>query len=374
MRLGQWLPRVVATLVALTACTPAAAPTAAPTAAPAAPPAATVAPTAAATTAPTAVPVAKPVVTAAPTTAPAAAATVKVGYSNITGDQLPLWYSSETGLFAAHGLDVDSQLVAGGATTVAALLSGQIQVAQAGGSEALSATANGADLVVVATLGPVYPYIFEVVPEIQTPQDLIGKKIGVATLGGSADIATRVALRSVGIDPNKDVTIVATGSAANRTAALLSGAIQAGMAGGPPDTLELEAHGLHPIMDLAALKLPNANNTVMMQRTWLDANRAVAQRYIDTLIEATGKLKKDKTTSVAILKKYYNSDNEVGMTASYDFFTEEVLPNLPFPRPEQLKDSVEQLGASNPKVLEVKLDRLLDPSLVQNAADRGLGG
>ena len=374
MRLGQWLPTLVATLVALAACTPAAAPTAAPTAAPAAPPAATVAPTAAATTAPTAVPVAKPVVTAAPTTAPAAAATVKVGYSNITGDQLPLWYSSETGLFAAHGLDVDSQLVAGGATTVAALLSGQIQVAQAGGSEALSATANGADLVVVATLGPVYPYIFEVVPEIQTPQDLIGKKIGVATLGGSADIATRVALRSVGIDPNKDVTIVATGSAANRTAALLSGAIQAGMAGGPPDTLELEAHGLHPIMDLAALKLPNANNTVMMQRTWLDANRAVAQRYIDTLIEATGKLKKDKTTSVAILKKYYNSDNEVGMTASYDFFTEEVLPNLPFPRPEQLKDSVEQLGASNPKVLEVKLDRLLDPSLVQNAADRGLGG
>ncbi|HYY90068.1 MAG TPA: ABC transporter substrate-binding protein, partial [Chloroflexota bacterium] len=296
MRLGRWLPPVVAALVALMACTPAAAP---PAAAPTPPPTAAPAPT----TAPTAAPVPKSAATAAPAQTAAPMAQVKVGYSNITGDQLPLWYSSEMGIFGAHGLEVDAQLVAGGATTVAALLSGQIHLAQAGGSEALSATANGADLVVVATLGPVYPYVFEVVPEIKTPQDLIGKKIGVATLGGSADIATRVALRQVGIDPNKDVVIVATGSAANRTAALLSGAIQAGMAGGPPDTLELEAHGLHPLMDLAALKLPNANNTVMVQRAWLDANRATAQRYIDSLIEATVRLKKDKPTSVGILKK-----------------------------------------------------------------------
>jgi NitT/TauT family transport system substrate-binding protein len=296
-----------------------------------------------------------------------------MGYSNIAGAELGLWYALEKGAFAARNLEVDAQLVSGGANTMAALLAGQLQLADVGGSEALSAVASGADLVVVATLSPVYPYVFEVIPDIQTTEDLVGKKIGVATLGGSADVATRVALRSAGLDPDKDVTIVATGSAQNRTAALASGAIQAGMVGGPPETLEVEARGLHPLMDLAALKLPAANTSVVVQRAWLDGNREVVQRYVDSIIDAAARLKKDKPGGMAVLKKYFKSDDDAAMSASYDFFANEVLPVLPYPKPEQFKDGQEQLGAGNPKVLEVSLEKLLDPSFVQNAADRGLG-
>jgi NitT/TauT family transport system substrate-binding protein len=296
-----------------------------------------------------------------------------MGYSNIAGAELPLWYALEMGTFTSRNLQVDAQLVSGGANTMAALLAGQVQLADVGGSEALSAVASGADLVVVATLSPVYPYLFEVIPEIQTPEDLIGKTIGVATLGGSADVATRVALRSVGLDPAKDVTIVPTGSAQNRTAALASGAIQGGMVGGPPETLEVEARGLHPLMDLAALKLPAANTSVVVQRAWLQGNREMVQRYIDGIVDAVARLKKDKPGAVAVLKSYFKSEDDAAMSASYDFFANEVLPTLPYPRPEQFKDGQEQLGGSNSKILDVSLDRLLDASFVQSAADRGLG-
>ena len=370
MRVSGLQRVLVVALVALSACAPAP-PTTAPTAAPANPtptsaPAATAAPAAAKPTPPPA-----PTATLQPTALPQAS--VKMGYSNIAGAELGLWYALDTGAFAARNLDVDAELVAGGANTMAALLAGQLQLADAGGSEALSAVASGADLVVVATLSPVYPYVFEVIPEIQTTEDLIGKKIGVATLGGSADVATRIALRSAGLDPGKDVTIVATGSAQNRTAALASGAIQGGMVGGPPETLEVEARGLHPLMDLAALKLPAANTSVVVQRAWLQANRGVVQRYIDSLIDAVSRLKNDKPRAVAVLKSYFKTDDDAAMSASYDFFANEVLPVLPYPKPEQFKDGQEQLGATNPKVLEVSLDNLLDASFVQNAADRGLG-
>src|SRR5947209_1186620 len=276
--------------------------------------------------------------TAPPTSAPVTA--MSMGYSNIAGGELATYYALEKGAFTSRNLQVDGQLVAGGANTMAALLAGQLQVADAGGSEALSAVASGADLVIVATLAPVYPYVFEVIPDIKTTQDLIGKKIGVATLGGSADIATRVALRQAGLDPDKDVTIVATGSAQNRTAALASGAIQGGMVGGPPETLELESRGLHPLMDLAALKLPTANTSVIVQRAWLDANRGVVQRYVDALVDASAKLRKDRAGAVAVLKTYFKSDDDATMSASYDFFAGEVIPALPYPRPEHLKDAV----------------------------------
>jgi NitT/TauT family transport system substrate-binding protein len=294
-----------------------------------------------------------------------------MGYSNIVGDELSAWAAVDWGIFERNGLKVNAQLVAGGANTMAGLLSGQLQVAQAGGSEALSAVANGADLVIVATIAPVYPYVFEVAPEITAMDQLRGKKVGIATVGGSSDIATRLVLRQAGLEPDQDVGIIATGSAQNRTAALQSGAIQAGMAA-PPDSLGVEAVGLRPIADLAAEHVPSANTAVVMQRSFVNANHDVVQRYVDSLVQASVALKKDKPGTIAILKKYFQSDDDHAMEVAYDFYANEVVQALPYPKPEQLKDSVEVLGVTNPKVREVDLNKLLDPSFVQNAADRGV--
>jgi NitT/TauT family transport system substrate-binding protein len=297
---------------------------------------------------------------------------VKMGYSNISGDDLAAYYAVETGLFASHNLNVDAQYVAGGANTTAALLSGQIQIAQAGGSESLSAVANGADLVIVATMAGVYPYYFEVVNDIKTFQDLVGKKVGVSNVGGSADIATRVVLQQHGLDPDKDVTIVPTGSAQNRASALMSGAIQGGMAG-PPDSLSIEAIGLHPLLDLASQHLPSANTVVVVQRSFAQANHSVVQHYIDAMIDANVRLKADKPTTVSVLKKYFQSQDDHAMDVAYDFYANEVFQVLPYSRPEQFKDSIEALSATNPKIKDVDLSKVLDTTYVQDAADRGLG-
>src|SRR5207237_6997486 len=149
----------------------AAAPTAPPTTAAAGPTTAAAAPTSAA--APTAAAAAKPATASAPTAAPAPVAAppaapaaplqkLSVAYSNVSADDLASWVAKEAGIYAQNGLDVDLQLVAGGSKTMAALLSGQNDLTMQGGSEVLSASTSGADLVVLATLAPVYPYLFEV--------------------------------------------------------------------------------------------------------------------------------------------------------------------------------------------------------------------
>lgn len=373
MSTGLRLTPLIATLaLLLAACAPTPPPAAAPTAA---------APTAAAAAKPTTA-AAAPTAAPAPTTAPAAKPTaapapsgpadqLTMGYSNITGDETAAWVALDD-TFAKHNLNVDGQLIAGGGTTTAALLANGIQVAHAGGSETLSAAANGADLVIVATLAGYYPYLFEAIPDIKSPQDVVGKSLGVSNVGGSADIATRVWLRAQGIDPEKDVSIVPTGSAQNRTAALQSGAIQGGMTA-PPENLAVEAVGLHPIADLASAHLPSANTSVVMQRSYVEAHHDLVQRYVDALVEASVQLKKDKPGTIATLKKYFKTDDEHAMDITYDFYANEVIENLPYPKPEQFKDAVDTLSVTNPKVRDVNLDKLLDPEFVQSAADRGLG-
>jgi ABC-type nitrate/sulfonate/bicarbonate transport system substrate-binding protein len=294
-----------------------------------------------------------------------------VSFGNISGDSLSLWAAKEGGYFAKNGLDVDVQLVSGGPNALSSLLSGQMQLAHLGGSEILSATAAGASLVIIATLGPVYPYRFYVAPNIKTTDDLKGKKVDATNFGSSVDVASRVGLRKLGLDPDQDVVWVTTGSHANGTAALLSGAIQ-GRMDNPPASQELEAKGFHSLFDLASLQLPAANNTVVVDRAYLDAHREVMQRYVDALVQATARAKKDAAFMIDVEKKYFKSDDDAAMQATYDYFIGEVAPSLPFPKPEQFDDALAELGKKNEKIRGVEISKILDPSFVQSAADRGV--
>ena len=295
---------------------------------------------------------------------------LEVSYSNVIGDELPLWATKEGGSFEKNSLDVNLSNIAS-AQGVPAVLAGQVTFAQVGGSETLSAIAGGADLVVVAQLAGVYPFVLEVAPDIKTVADLKGKKVGVSSVGSSSDIATRVALKKMGLDPDKDVTILAVGSSQNRTAGLLAGSIQAGVSQ-PPDSLQLEAKGFHVLYDLASQHLPSANTSVVVRRSYITSNKDVVQRYVDSLVLGIKRLKADKAFGITVLKKYFQSTDDQAMGATYDFYAQLVTATQPFAKPEMFADSQATLGATNAAVKSFDISKMLDTSFVQSAVDRGL--
>jgi len=332
-------------------------------------PAATTAPTVAASQAPTA--------SAGPKDSPMACCKkVIAAYSNISADDWVMWYAFEKGIFKERGLEVDMQSISGGAQTSAALLANQIQIGQFGGAEALSANAGGADLVVVGNMAPVYPYILYAQKAIKTVADLKGKKIGVSNKGGSSDIATRAALKANGLDPDKDVIITAVGSHANRTAALLNGSIDAGV-DDPPEDQDLVKAGLNAVIDIASQKLPAANTGIIVQRSYLTANKDIVQAYVDATVLARSRMAKDKDGSVAVLQKYFKITETESPTHAFNFFiagTSPVTPVYPAPVVEQWKDAVAILGPDNDKIKTVDISKMIDTSFVKSAQDRKLGG
>ena len=64
-------------------------------------------------------------------------------------------------------------------------------------------------------------------PNVQSGQDLKGKKVAVASLSGTGALATRASLRALGVDPEKDVTLIVIGAASIRMAALEAGSVEA---------------------------------------------------------------------------------------------------------------------------------------------------
>ncbi len=291
-----------------------------------------------------------------------------VGYSEIYEGELPIWYAFEKGIFAKNFLDVELQYTES-ATGIAALISNKTQIYQGGGSQTLSANVEGSDLVLIGNLVPTYPYVFMVGPDIKSIQDLKGKKVGVSNPGSTSDIATRVGLAKEGLVPDKDVTIVAVGSSQNRTAALKNGSIQGGL-DQPPSSFALEAAGFRVLFDMAKQKLPVVNNGIVVQRSFMTANRAVVQRYVDSIVQSIAALRKDKAGAVAVYKKYLK-DSDEALAKTYDYAMQ-LFPSLPYARAEHLADSVAVLGAKNPKVKAYDLSKMLDESFVKSAGDRGL--
>ncbi len=305
---------------------------------------------------------------ASPTKAPPVKLTVS--YSNIIASNVPLWVAKDAGIFERNGLDVDVVLIES-TKGIPALLTGDTRFAHIGGSEVLSAAAAGADLVVLGGTVSIWPYVLLVAPEIKKPEDLKGKTLAIAGVGGSYDIAARVALPRIGLIPDKDITLIATGSVANANAALASGAVQATMSQ-PPDTLKLEPKGFHALINLAELKLPTANTTIAAQRSFVSANRDVVQRYVDSIVEAIAKERKDRAFAITVLKKYLKSDDEAAMNATYDHYVGSVIPSAPYSSVEQFADSVAQLGKTNEKVRTFDVAKIVDQSFVRSAVDRGL--
>jgi len=308
---------------------------------------------------------------AAPTATPLVPIKMKVAYSNIAGDFLPVWTAKEAGIYKKNGLDVELLLVEGGSRTMSTLLANEIHIGILGGAECLSATASGAKLVVTGVLAPVFPYLFMVAADIKTPADLKGKKIGISSIGGSADIATRKVLRDFGLDPDKDVSLVALGSHSVRTAALLSGTINAAV-DDPPNTAMLVDKGFHSLYDLAGKRLASAQTVVVAQSAWVTANKEAMQRFIDSMVEATAYQKKNRSATVAVLRKFYGNSAEKGFEEAVDFYVNQVEVALPFPRAELWADAQAELSKTNDKVKAIDVKTLVDSSFVQSAADRGV--
>lgn len=305
-----------------------------------------------------------------PTPTAPALTKITVSYSEKVGSYLPLYLAADQGIFKKHGLDPDLQLMAG-ATGMSALLSGQVQIAQVGGSEVLSAVTSGSDLVMSGNLGAVSSYVLIVAPDINTIEDLKGKQVGVSSIGGSADTAVRAVMKHFNMDPDKDITITAMGSLQNRTAGLLSGAIQAAPSN-PPESLLLQRHGFKALLAVADVSGPTANATIVAQRSWIDQHKDVFQAWNDSIVEAIALAKANKAVGLPVFKQFIGSDDDQLMSDSYDFWIGKVLKEPPVLTPDQFADTVTAMAANNPKVKDVDLNKVIDGSYVQNSVNKGL--
>jgi NitT/TauT family transport system substrate-binding protein len=121
------------------------------------------------------------------------------------GSQAVPFIAKEAKIFEKNGLDVGIIRIGGGSRVIQAMLAGEIKVAHGSSPAVVEANLAGADLVMVASTVNVATFRMMVAPNIKTPSDLKGKKIGIRRFGGQTDTLTRHLLEKWRLDAAKDV-------------------------------------------------------------------------------------------------------------------------------------------------------------------------
>jgi len=297
---------------------------------------------------------------------------IRAAYGNVTPANLAPFYAKEKGIFLQNGLDVDLSLIDGGGKSMAALLGSSVEIAQLGGTEAMSAFVGGGDIKAVALFVPVSPWVLMAPASYTGPNDLKGKTVGVATKGGSSEIAAVQQIERLGLKTT-DVTIQATGSVANLTAAMLANQVYAGP-GHPPDTAALFKAGYKVIMDLAAQNVPAVENCTIVTTKYMNDHKDVMQKYVDSLIQAIVAMKKDKAGTIPVMQKLLNVTDQDALSQTYDYYVTQIFPAYPTVTTKEWLYSRDELTKTNAAVKDLDVTKVIDNSFVKNAQDRKVGG
>jgi NitT/TauT family transport system substrate-binding protein len=295
---------------------------------------------------------------------------IRLGGGSASATQMSMWLAKEGNFYEKHGLDAETISIPGSSLALQAMLAGELPIIQLGGAASIQANFSGADTVIVATI--VRKFLFSIFarPEIGKMADLKGKVFGATRFGTLSDLASRVALRAYGIEPERDITMVQTGGPAETVIAMATGKVQAA-AITPPATLQARKLKLNELLDMSKLDAEYHINGVVTTRRYLKSNEDVVRRFLRAYIEGAARGQRDKNFAIRAMSKYFRTDDKEVLEESYNAVIRSNLSIPPYPSLRGIASLLQGLEKQNPKAKGAKAEDFADSRLVRELDESG---
>ena len=293
-----------------------------------------------------------------------AADKLRVSHCYIGGAILPLWVAKEAGLYQREGLDVELISIQGNPAT-AALIAGEIDLLYCIPHNTISAIANGADVTFISSTYNRMQYRIVAAPDIERPQQLKGKTLGVARIHDVAHFYVRLALRRFGMN-DQDIRVLAVGGQTDRVLALKSGRVAATIVN-PANALVLEKSGFKTIIDLETLNFPVVGNMTAAKRATVRERRQVLIRFMRAFLVSLKKIQNEPDFSKKVLAKYLRLQDKAVIDENYRFNSGNYLESVPAIPLEGLRYAVESLIPTVPAAKSLRAESMIDTTILDAA-------
>ena len=288
-------------------------------------------------------------------------------YSALVPSGAPFWIAHELGLFEKEGLLVKLVYINASPLVIASLLAGDIQVSLAGVSAIVSANARGSDVVAIAGAVNKINVSIYALPEIQKPEDLRGKRMGITRFGGLYDFSANYALKKWGLQPGKDVAIIQIGDASSLMGALAGNSIQAATLQ-PPSTITAAGRGYRELMDLSRAGLEYQNTVVLSTRSIIKRSPDTFRKFIRAYSRALAVFHTQKGTSLKIMDKYLKGIDPTILEKSYEAYKAWV-PEIPYLNHAGMETAIAMTPGEK---TNIKMADIVDEIFVRELDQQGL--
>jgi ABC-type nitrate/sulfonate/bicarbonate transport system substrate-binding protein len=255
---------------------------------------------------------------------------------------------------------------------IASMASGQVHLANSGGTAALGAAAGGLDLRVIGTFTSRIPFDLVVRSTIKNPKDLRGKRIGVQVIGGTIWMAAMLGLEHLGLDSRRDdIQVVAAGDQTMLSQALEKGSIDATVVDSAFSN-DLKQRGFPTLVELSKTNIPFVSNGIVVRAGYLiqqpDAARNALKAWLEGVAYALSPRMKPAVIET-ITRRLKVSNPALAEQGYQDLLR--ATDRKPYPSVEGLNNVQRLMKQRNPAVADLKAESLIDAKLIQELDKSG---
>jgi ABC-type nitrate/sulfonate/bicarbonate transport system substrate-binding protein len=266
-------------------------------------------------------------------------------FTPISAASLPWWIAKEARYYEKYGLDVDMIYVGASPVIIQAMLGGQAFIGAGGGPPLVTNVLQGGDIVQVATTVPYAIQSLIVKPEIRTPADLTGKRIGISRLGAIPHYTLQAVIKLHNL---QGINIVQTGTTTQAITSLSQGLVD-GMITSAPFTFRLVKDGYRELVGPKEFKEAGVEFLIqgLVARKSLAAkNREAVIGMIKATMEGTKQIFTNEKQAKVVLAKYTRQTDAEILDQTHKFALD-IFVKDPTVTPASIQPIVQQSAQFN---------------------------
>jgi NitT/TauT family transport system substrate-binding protein len=282
----------------------------------------------------------------------------RVGIATWSVATAPFWIAADSGQFRRRGLDVELIHVSGDTRAMQTVLAGQLHLAVGGAVGPMRARLGGLDVFIIgSTSDSLHQYIISK-PQIAKAEELRGKKIAIAVLGGSSHLAMILGLERLKIGP-QEVTFLQVGNSPTRFTALLSGAVDATLVS-PPYTLMAQQRGFRVLLPLKDLGIGWLLGAIYGLESTLRAHPQAVRHFLEAVIEGVHIMKTDRARASEIIQRQMRFSKKEELDDAYDRYAHELTNRDLRPSLDGLKTMLSVIAKETPSAARANPSDFVD--------------
>ena len=215
-------------------------------------------------------------------------------------------------LWQKRGLDVKAVYFNSGNVLAQAVVAGDITVSDSDVPGSLTPKISGIrDVRAIAVTINRLEHFLIVRNNVKTPEDLKGKRIAISRFGSASDITTRLALRFIKPNLDRDVTILQSGNTPTRITALVAGHVDGALVSPEQVYKVLSSKCCRVLADLSELPLEYARFGIVVPMSAIRGQRETLRKLLEACIEGIYILKTRPEVTLAVLREEGLDDPQV---------------------------------------------------------------